>query len=532
MGETQNPNGTWPALADLPERWDLIILGGGITGAGILLEAVRRGLKTLLLEGRDFAWGTSSRSSKLVHGGLRYLRQGRLGLTRASVVEREHLLDQAPGLVEPLDFLVPLFKGRKPGRTAMRAGLKIYDLIAGRRTHRFLDAPAARRSVSWMRREGLTGAYRFQDAQTDDARLVLRIVQEARDGGGAALNYTAAIALQRDRRGRMAGVAAQDIETGATRLFLAPVLINATGVWAERLHRRSTDVPHLRPLRGSHLVLPAARLPLNLAVSFWHPGDDRGVFVLPWHDAVLVGTTDLDHDQDLDQEPRTSRAEIEYLLAAVNHIAPEADIGPADIICTQAGVRPVVAGHKDRSPSDESREHAVWTDQGLITVTGGKLTTFRRLAFDALEAAAPWLPATRAPDRQRPVFDPVPQTDAAREALDPAAYRRLSGRHGRHCEQIVARAPIPTLTAIPGTSILWAELVHAAANEAVRHLTDLLLRRVRLGLIRPAAGRDDLPQIRRLCQPVLGWDDTRWEAEARAYLELWERCGKVASQPD
>ena len=527
MSQTQKPDRAWPALADMPQRWDLIVLGGGITGAGILLEAVRRGLKTLLLEARDFAWGTSSRSSKLVHGGLRYLRQGRLGLTRAAVTEREHLLRQAPGLVEPLDFIVPLFKGRKPSRTAMRAGLKIYDLIAGRNTHSFLETGAARQTVPWMRADALTGAYRFQDAQTDDARLVLRILQEARNHGGEALNYTAADGVQRDRRGKIAAVAARDSETGATRLFTTPAVINATGVWAERLQRPPAGGPRLRPLRGSHLVLPAARLPMNLAVSFWHPDDDRGVFVLPWQGTVLAGTTDLDHDQDLDQEPQATKAEVEYLLAAVNHIAPGAHIGTADIICTQAGVRPVVAGHRKRSASDESREHAVWIDNGLVTVTGGKLTTFRRLALDALEAAAPWLPAARTPDRHRPAFDPVPECQAALETLGPAACRRLTGRYGRHCARIAARSDTAMLKPIAGTSILWAELVHAAAGEAVRHLSDLLLRRVRLGLILPEAGRDLLPRIRRLCQPVLGWNNARWEAEERAYLESWESCAKV-----
>ncbi len=526
MSRTQKPDRAWPALADLPQRWDLIVLGGGITGAGVLLEAVRRGLKTLLLEARDFAWGTSSRSSKLVHGGLRYLRQGRLGLTRAAVIEREHLLHHAPGLVDPLDFLVPLFKGRKPGRTAMHAGLKIYDLIAGRNTHSFLEAGTARQTVPWLRSDALTGAYRFQDAQTDDARLVLRILQEARDHDGAALNYTAAHSVQRDRRGRIAAVAVRDSETGATRSFTTPAVINATGVWAERLQGPPAGGPRLRPLRGSHLVLPAARLPMNLAVSFWHPADDRSVFVLPWQGTVLAGTTDLDHDQDLDQEPQATPAEIEYLLDAVNHIAPGAQIGTADIICTQAGVRPVVAGSRKRSASDESREHAVWIDNGLVTVTGGKLTTFRRLALDALEAASPWLPAPRVPDRHRPVFDPVPECPAAREALDPAAWRRLAGRYGRHCARIAARQDTAMLRPIAGTSILWTELVHAAAGEAVRHLSDLLLRRVRLGLILPEAGRDLLPQIRRLCQPVLGWDDARWKAEEQAYLQLWKRCGK------
>ncbi len=527
MAATQNPSRTWPQLADLPQAWDLIVVGGGITGAGVLLAAVRAGLRALLLESRDFAWGTSSRSSKLVHGGLRYLRQGRLGLTRAAVAERENLMAQAPGLVEPLEFLVPLYRERPPGRLAMRIGLNLYDLIAGRRTHRFMDRATLGRTLPWLRDGGLTGACGFQDAQTDDARLVLRILQEARDLGAAALHYTAVEGIERDRWGRIAAVAARDSDTGASRRFTARAVVNATGAWARRLHPAPGKGGRLRPLRGSHLVLPAARLPLPLAVSFGHPRDGRGVFVLPWHGVVLAGTTDLDHDQDLDLEPRATPAEIHYLLEAVGYIAPGARIRAEDLIGTQAGVRPVVAGRSRRAPSDESREHAVWVDNGLVTVTGGKLTTFRRLAADALAAAAPWLPARATRGRPPALFDPVPGSAALGLDLAPAARRRLAGRYGRHLGRLLARADPATLAPVAGTAILWAELVHAAGDEGVRHLDDLLLRRVRLGLILPGAGQVHLQRIRRLCQPVLGWDDGRWEAEELAYRE---RFGHTAAR--
>ena len=513
-------------LSDLPDRWDLIIVGGGITGAGVLLAAARSGLAVLLLERHDFAWGTSSRSSKLVHGGLRYLQQGRFMLTRAAVLEREQMLAQAPGLVEPLDFLVPIYSGQRPGRAALSVGLNLYDLIAGRRGHRFLDSADLLETVPGLRPEDLTGAYRFADAQTDDARLVLRVLQTAQAHGGVALNYTAASSLHRDRRGRIAAVTARDTETGATRHLSAQAVINATGTWAEQLHRSPTAGRHLRPLRGSHLVLPADRLPLSAAVSFWHPSDDRGVFVLPWQDAILVGTTDLDHDQDLDLEPRTTPAEVDYLLEAANYIFPQVRIGPSDIISTQAGVRPVVS-HDDRPPSDESREHVVWAADGLVTVTGGKLTTFRRLAADALSAAAPWLPRKPDLNPQRPLFGPVPPRSDPDPRLDAALRHRLAGRYGRAWSEIVEAADAPALTPIPGTSVLWAELIHAAGREAVRHLTDLLLRRVRIGMTLPEAARKHLPRIRQLCQPVLGWNDARWQTEENAYLEFWERYCQV-----
>jgi glycerol-3-phosphate dehydrogenase len=243
---------------------------------------------------------------------------------------------------------------------------------------------------------------------------------------------------------------------------------------------------------------------------------------LPWHDAVLVGTTDLDHDQDLDAEPRTSTSEIAYLLAAVNHIAPQSQIGPPDIVATQAGIRPVV-GSGECAPSDESREHVVWVDDGLVTVTGGKLTTFRRLAADALAAAAPWLPGRVKPDPQGPLFEALSPPEDVDAGLAPAVFRRLSGRYGRHWQDLVIRADPATLTPVAGSSVLWTELVHAARGEAVRHLADLLLRRVRLGLILPDGGRSLLPRIRLLCQGALGWDDARWLAEERQYLTQVER---------
>lgn len=511
-------------LSDLPEQWDLIVVGGGITGAAVLLEAARRGFRTLLLEGRDYAWGTSSRSSKLVHGGLRYLSQGRLALTRTAVRSREKLLAKLPGLVDPLAFFVPLYRGRPPGRTPLRIGLNIYDLIAGRRTHRYLRRDAFVEAFPGIRADQLTGAYRFEDAQTDDARLVLRLIQAAGTFGGAALNYTRVEGVERDRAGRIAAVAARDGQAWIARHLRAGAVVNATGVLAGQFGPLSHARLHLRPLRGSHLVVSAQALPLAGAVSFAHPADDRGVFVLPWENAVLAGTTDLDHRQELDAEPRADNAEIAYLLAAINHIAPGSDIGADKILSIQTGVRPVV-GRGDRPPSDESREHVVWADNGLVTVTGGKLTTFARLAHDALAAAAPWLPRA---SRRRSMWPPLapgkldvqPAPD-----LDPATLRRLAGRYGPAAADIVAKAAPEDLSPVGKTPTLLAELGHAARHEQVRHLTDLMLRRVRLGLLLPGGGREFLPRIRRTCQAALGWDDARWQAEEAAYLTYWrEYC--------
>jgi len=265
------------ALPGLMEKeWDLLVIGGGITGAGILLEAARRGLKALLVERRDFAWGTSSRSSKLVHGGLRYLKDGHLHLTRESVRERESLLRDAPGLVEPQGFAFAHYAGQR-GKRSFLAGLAIYDLLAGRRERHWLPAGEFLERAPNVAREGLAGGIVYTDAKTDDARLVLRVLGEAMDHGAAALNYVAARSLIRSD-GRVTGAALHDGIGDATYEVKARVTVDATGAWSGALHGKG---PRLRPLRGSHLILPAWRLPLSQAVSLMHPHDGRPVFAYP-----------------------------------------------------------------------------------------------------------------------------------------------------------------------------------------------------------------------------------------------------------
>lgn len=508
-------------LNHIDNRFDLIVIGGGITGAGILREAVRLGFRTLLLEKKDFAWGTSSRSSKLVHGGLRYLKTGQFFLTRTSVRERERLLQEAPGLVDPLGFLVPVYRAHGPGRWALEAGLTLYDLIAGRRQHRYYASDAFRAMAPGLNPEGLLGGFRFEDAQTDDARLVLRLIQESTASGATALSYTTAVAILRQRSGPTTGVLAEDVESGAQREIQARAVINATGCWAEALHPSPQAELHLRPLKGSHLVLPQEKLPLNQGLSFTHPADGRAVFAVPWEKIVLVGTTDLDHDQPLNEEPAISPVEVDYLLDGLGNAFPETAPTRSDCIGAFSGVRPVLS-RGDRPPSEESREHGVWVDDGLVTVTGGKLTTFRRLAWDALQAARPFLPPA-ADGPRTPAFDPPPaRPDDLR--VSPEAYRRLAGRYGRQAVDLVRDAPAEDLMEIPGTQTLWAELSHCAAQESVQHLEDLLLRRVRIGMIAPGGGVDHLERIRRLCGPHLAWDDRRWQQETESYRRLWQRC--------
>ncbi len=517
-------NAAWRAQA-LPELtetdWDLLVVGGGICGAGILREAARRGWRCLLLEQRDFAWGTSSRSSKMVHGGLRYIAQGHLGLTRASVHERQRLLREAPGLVEPLSFVLPHYRGDFPGRRAFGGLLTVYDALAGQRHHRYYPRSALRYLVPGLEPEGLLGGTRFFDAVTDDARLVLRVLGEARADGGEALNGMRVVELLRTD-GRVTGVLAEDGESGQHYRFRSRAVAQATGAWADQLHHQHRH-RHIRPLRGSHLLLPAWRLPVAHAISFMHAADRRLVFVFPWEGATVVGTTDLDHHDALVREPRISCDEVDYLLAAIAQMFPGARIRDDDVLSSWAGVRPVVsAGAPHKEPSAESREHALWVEPGCVTLAGGKLTTFRPLALDVLRACVEFA-GRPMDDQQAAVFSPCPPLPPSAQ-LTPGQQRRLNGRYGRALPGLLAVMESVGCERVGATETLWAELAWAADNELVLRLDDLLLRRTRLGLLLAHGGQAELPHIRALCQPRLGWNDSRWQREEQDYLALWQRC--------
>jgi len=509
-------------LDNIENQWDLIVIGGGITGAGILREAVRFGLRTLLLEKNDFAGGTSSKSSKLVHGGLRYLKQGRFLLTRTAVKEREALLREAPGLVEPLQFFVPVFSGQHPGKWALETGLTMYDLIAGKKQHRYDEKTDFAALIPGIRRPGLTGGFSFFDARSDDTRLVMRLINDAVANGGWALNYTKVTRILRNKQGRLTGVGAKDTETGRGRDLTARAVINATGAWVETLHTPPDTGYHLRPLRGSHLVFPADKLPVPCGISYMHPEDNRAVFIGPWEGAVLVGTTELDHTADLDIEPGISAAEARYLMQGLHALFPDLEISLQDCRASFAGVRPVLSRGK-RDPSSETREHLIWTKEGLVSITGGKLTTFRKLAWDALMAARPFLPDFATGSRA-PAFEKIPVPQTAAGPLNAQTLQKLYGRYGMAARQITENAEAADLALIPGTRTVWAELPHVAAHESVRHLEDILLRRVRLGLLIDGGGLPEMARIRQLLEPFLAWDDSRWLSEIERYRKTWKRC--------
>ena len=349
-------------FTELDKTYDIVIAGGGITGAGVFYEAVKRGYSVLLAESEDFAWGTSSRSSKMVHGGLRYLKQGKFLLTKAAVKEREFLLEQYPGLVLPLHFIMPLFDHYGPSRTALKFGLSIYSFMAGKKQHLSYTKQQALDIIPGIRKENLLSAVGFQDSQVDDARLVLRLIYDACQNGGVAMNYTTVSGFERDKKDRLSVVFLKDKGSGREIEIKTSVLINATGVLAETLHPAHKQGLHIRPLRGSHLFFPD-RFNLDKVISFIHPKDSRPVFIFPWEGVLVLGTTDVDHKQDLNTEPRMTKQEADYLMEGLYHVLPDCPLNLSDCISSMAGVRPVLARKKAAAASKESREHVVWQDK-------------------------------------------------------------------------------------------------------------------------------------------------------------------------
>lgn len=510
------------AWSALDHEWDVVIIGGGITGAGILREATRSGLRAALLEAGDFASGTSSRSSKLVHGGFRYLRNGQIRLVLHAVRERQRLLHEGRGLVNPLGFLLVNYRGDGIPPTVFRIGLSVYDLLAFQWGHRHYDAYDIHEFCPYLREENLLGGFRYFDAMTDDARLVMRLIQEAVLDGALALNYARVTQLLKDHKGNVHGVVAED-QSGETKRSLeikAQVTINASGAWADDLRMQLNKPSRIRKLRGSHLLFSASRIPLRRAVSFLHPFDRRPVFAYPWEGMVILGTTDVDHRAGMETDPAISQEEAEYLLEAGQFIFPELALTEEDVISTFSGIRPVIDTGK-ANPSKESREHILWYENGLLTVTGGKLTTFRLMALDALKRLQRRFPKLQHLDPNQRVLSPVALESLSSSNLPPSTRMRLAGRYGPLTKDILASET--DLEPIEGTPYIWAELRWAAGHEAIEHLDDLLLRRVRLGLLLPEGGLKLLPKIQALAGEGLGWSPSRWQEEIGRYRDLWKR---------
>lgn len=511
----------WPTL---DQMWDLIVVGGGITGAGIFHEAAALGFKVLLVEAHDFSFGTSSRSSKLVHGGFRYLYNRQYQVTYESVRQRETLIKEAPGLIEPLPFILPNYDSYKFPGWMIHAGLTVYDLMAPKWDNQRLSNKDTLMEFPDLCDVGLIGAYRYKDAVLDDTRLVLRVIKEGVLLGGTALNYARADHLLRGLDGRVHGIALSDASGLKERQIevKARVVVNATGPWTDQLRADLNAPPRLRKLRGSHLILAKARLPIKEAITVFHPKDQRAMFVIPWEGATLVGTTDIDHDLTLEEryaESFASPMEIAYMLEALDFLFPSLELSEEDIISSFSGLRPIIYTGAE-TPSKESRAHQIWNEQGLITITGGKLTTFRLMARQTLQAALEFIGLESKIPHETPLLAPLDR--AAMDTVDPQTQSYLRGRFGLETSLLLSSAKSEELEKIEVLPNLWAEMRWAARSEGMVHLDDLLLRRVRIGLLLPQGAKHAMSRVRKIVQEETGWDDKRWQAEEEAYWQTWK----------
>jgi glycerol-3-phosphate dehydrogenase len=569
------------ALAALAgEEFDVVVVGGGITGAGVALDAATRGYSVALIERHDFAAGTSSRSSKLVHGGLRYLQNFDLGLVREALLERQLMVALAPHLVHPLALVVPAFEGAHPDRL-VGMGLNLYDVMsvdrerlrtrrgrkarseraaaaasagagagtaavgtggvgsAGERTAGLegMDAwsPARHRTISGEEVSELlpalaarepTSGYLFYDCQTDDVRLVLTVLGEAERFGAVIANRVNAKEVTCERDGRARGVLAVDGESGSEFELRAANVVNATGVWADELlpeELRSEAELRIRPSRGTHVTLRHEDLPL-LAGAIVPAGGGRTIFALPWLGRTLVGTTDNDYEGALDHVA-PSGDDIDYLLEAVNEFFATS-LAREDLTGAFAGVRPLISTGDAKKSVDISRKAELYeTSSGMITITGGKLTTWRRMAKMAVDRLVE-REAREAPCRTQeiPLGQAVSVEELPRvEGVPEQSYAALAGRYGHAAYDVLALAAERGELAqpvLPGLPDLLAEVTLAARHEQARSVGDVLLRRTRLGLLaaRELSG-DPVERVAGVLARELAWDPARTARERERFAE-------------
>ena len=558
------------ALAALAEEeFDVVVVGGGITGAGVALDAAARGYSVALLERADFASGTSSRSSKLVHGGLRYLQNFDLGLVREALLERRLMVQLAPHLVHPLPLVVPAFEGAHPDRM-VGMGLNLYDVMAvdrGRlrsrrsRKGRGQGAPAeesadpqeqsVEEAESWsperhrvisgeevlellpaLASREPTSGYLFYDCQTDDVRLVLTVLGEAERFGAVCANRLDVTGL-REQDGRATGVHVLDVESGERFDVRAANVVNATGVWADELRPQElhdeAELPSIRPSRGTHITLSHEDLPL-VGGAIVPAGAGRSIFALPWLGHTLVGTTDNDYEGPLDHI-MPSDEDVDYLLQAVNEFFGT-ELAPDDLTGAFAGVRPLIATGDPRKSVDISRKAELYeTSSGMITITGGKLTTWRRMAKMTVDRLVE-RDARVAPCRTHEI--PLGQAISAQElprveGVHEDSYRALAARYGHGAHDVLALAADRGELAqpiVPGLPDLLAEAALASRREQARSIGDVMLRRTRLGLLaareltRPGAEGEVPGPVGRVGDVLareLGWDGARLASELKSF---------------
>ena len=538
------------------DEFDVVVIGGGITGAGVALDAAARGFSVALVERADFASGTSSRSSKLVHGGLRYLQNFDLGLVREALLERQLLVALAPHLVRPLPLVVSAFDGSRPDRL-LGMGLNLYDVMAvdrdrlrsrrGRRgrserrgeengsgdaswspeRHRVISGEEVVELLPALAPRAPSSGYLFYDCQTDDVRLVLTVLGEAERFGAICANRLEVTGLI-ERDGRAAGVLARDGDGGEEIEIRAANVVNATGVWADQLRptelHDEAELPNIRPSRGTHITIDHATLPL-IGGAIVPAGGGRTIFALPWLGRTLIGTTDNDYEGPL-EHVKPSGDDMDYLLEATNAFFGS-DLAVGDLSGAYAGVRPLISSGDPKKSVDISRKAELYeTSSGMITITGGKLTTFRRMAKMTVDRLVE-RESREAPCRTHeiPLGQAIAVDDLPRvEGVPPEAYAHLAGRYGYAAHDVLAVAGERGELAQPivaGSPDLLAEAAIAVRREQALTLGDVLLRRTRLGLLaaRRLTGSDPEP-VRRVADVMgreLGWEGDQVAREIEGF---------------
>lgn len=521
---------TWRHLRE--EVFDLLVIGGGINGAAVARDATLRGISVALVERGDFATGTSSRSSKLIHGGVRYLEQGDVGLVLESCRERELLRSKlAPHLVRAQPFVFPIYEEDDLPLWQLRAGLTIYDLLAGFsnvHTHRALSRDELVHHEPSLLTDGLVGGAIYYDCWTDDARLTIETAMAARSGGAAVLNYAEVVGLEKDSTGRLASALIRDRLSDRTALVRARTMLNVTGPWLDRV--RALDdpgaPPRLRLTKGVHAVFDRSKIGNRDAIVIRGAGDDRVMFAIPWQDKTLVGTTDTYFEGD-PAGVAADEADVDYILATTNRAFPKCDVTRKDIVSLYAGLRPLVAPEDEREESDISRDDKIFeSPAGLLSLGGGKLTTHRHVAERIVDRVAQGL--GRHVGRCRTARVPLPGAAgiAPGEVLDEppeSLEEHLRWRYGARATEVAALArdePSFGETFADDLCELGAEVAHAVDNEQALTVRDMIARRLQLGL--RSRRRLDESMVRKVAGIMarrLGWTDEDIDREVREYLE-------------
>ncbi len=534
--------GNLAALAD--GTWDVVIVGGGIVGSGALLDAVSRGMRAALIEQDDIAAGTSSRSSRLIHGGLRYLEQFRFGLVREALAERSRILHLAPHLVRLEPLLFPIYGIPYLSKAFYDTGLTMYDLLGARQDggwHRRLSKADTLEMAPTLRHEGLRGGLLYHDGVEDDARYTLAVARTAVADGGLAVTRVKATGLRTSATyGTLEAVKAQDLVTGSEFEIKARAVVDATGVWAaEPDHAFGSGSLRILPSRGAHLVVPRERIPNRHGLTIRVPG--KIVFLVPWPDHWLIGTTDAPYE-GASAHPSADGWEVDLLLATVN-ATMDVDLRREDIVGTYAGLRPLIAP-SGGSTVKASREHRVTVERtGVVRIGGGKYTTYRVMARDVIDAvlgkeAAKARPSLTADRRLVGAADPDALARIAAEletipaiaAIGPETASRLVSRHGTEASGVASLGAEQDLVRplVPGRPFLEAEVTWAARHELALSLDDMLARRTRLAQELPDRGAAIAPRVAELLGTELGWGETRRAREVEAYLEMARREYSVA----